>query len=62
MYLCLLAPSTHLLQDFDAGVLSFLKQDYKTLLAQKTLFTIYNIDKDHFIILIQKVQKLSITA
>lgn len=54
MCLCLLAYSTHLLQPLDISVFGFLKQKYKILLADKTLFTMYNIDKVDFIFLIPK--------
>ncbi len=54
MFLCLLAHSTHLLQFLNVGVFNPLKQSYKTLLAEKTQFTTYKIDKADFISLIQK--------
>ncbi len=47
--LCLKAHLSHLLQPFDIGVFNFLKQNYKTLRAEKTRFTTYNIDKADFI-------------
>ena len=52
--LCLPAYFTLLLQLLDVGVFSPLKQNYKTLLAKKTRFTTYNMDKANFILLIQK--------
>ena len=52
--LCLPAHSTHLLQPLDIYISGSLKQSYKTLLAEKTRFTTYNIDKADFISLIQK--------
>ena len=60
--LCLSAHSTHLLQPLDVGVFDPLKQNYKTLLAEKTRFTTYNIDKADFISLIQKARQQGITA
>ena len=52
--LFLLAHSTHLLQPLDVLVFgSLMKQNCKTLLAKKTGFTTYNIDKADFISLIQ---------
>ena len=59
--LCLPTHSTHLLQSLDVGIFGPLKQNYKTLLAKKTGFTIYDIDKADFIFLIQKTQQQSIT-
>ena len=50
--LCLPPHSTHLLQPLDDGVFDPLKQKYKKLLSKKTNFTIYNIDKADFILLI----------
>ncbi len=47
--LCLPAHYTHLLQPLDVGVFGPLKPSYKTLLAEKTRFTTYNIDKVFFI-------------
>ena len=55
--LCLPAHSTHLLQPLDVGVFGPLKQNCKTLLAEKTRFTTYNIDKADSISLIQKAQQ-----
>ena len=52
--LCLPTQPTHLLQLLNVGIFSPLKQNYKTLLAEKTRFTTYNIDKTDFISLIQK--------
>ncbi len=51
---CLYLPanSTCLLQPLDVGVFDLLKRNYKTLLAEKTRFTTYNIDKVDFISLI----------
>ncbi len=60
--LCLPAHSTHLLKPPDVGVISLLKQNYKTLRAEKTQFTMYNIDKADFIFLIQKARQLGITT
>ncbi len=60
--LCLPIHSTHLLQLLDVGVFGLLKQNYKTLLAEKTQFTTYNIDKADFIALIQKAQQRGITT
>ena len=62
MCLCLPAHSTHLLQPLDVGVFGPLKQNYKTLLAAKTRFTTYNIDKADFISLIQKARQQGITS
>lgn len=53
--LCLPAHSTYLLQSLDVGIFSSLKQNYKMLLANKTWFIIYNINKADFISLIQKI-------
>ena len=61
MCLCLPAHSTHLLQPLNVGVFGPLKQNYKTLLAEKTRFTTYNIDKADFISLIQKARQQGIT-
>lgn len=55
--LCLPAHSTHLLQPLDVGVFGPLKQNYKTLLAEKTRFTTYSLDKADFISLIQKARQ-----
>lgn len=52
IYLYLLTDSTYLLQLLNIGVFGSLKQDYKMLLAKKTSFKIYNIDKVDFISLI----------
>ena len=60
--LCLPAHSTHLLQPLDIGVFGPLKQNYKTLLVEKTRFTTYNIDKADFISLIQKARQQGITS
>ncbi len=54
--------STHLLQPLDVGVFGLLKQNYRTLLAEKTRFTTYNIDKADFISLIQKARQQGITT
>ncbi len=59
--LCLPAHSTHLLQPMDVEVFGPLEQNYKTLLAEKTRFTTYNIDKADFISLIQKARQQGIT-
>lgn len=56
VYLYLPAYSLHLLQPLDVCVFCFLKQNYKTLLFEKTWFTTYNIDKANFISLIQKTR------
>lgn len=50
--LCLPAHSIHLLQLLDIDIFSLLKQNYKTLLAEKTQFITYNIDKTDFVSLI----------
>ena len=50
--LCLPPHSTHLLQPLDVSVFGPLKQNYKKLLAEKTRFSTYNIDKADFISLI----------
>ena len=55
--LCLPAHSTHLLQPLDVSVFGPLKQNYKILLAEKTRFATYNIDKADFISLIQKATR-----
>ncbi len=47
--LCLPAHSTHVLQPLNVGIFGSLKQNYKTLLAEKTRFTMYNINKADFI-------------
>ena len=52
VYLCLPTYSTHLLQALDLSLFSLLKQNYKTLPAEKTRFITYNIDKADFISLI----------
>ena len=52
----------HLLQPLDVGVFGPLKQNYKTLLAERTRFTTYNIDKADFISLIQKARQQGITT
>ena len=61
---CLYLPahSTHLLQPLDVGVFGPLKQNYKMLLAEKTRFTTYSIDKADFISLIQKARHQGITS
>lgn len=59
--LCLLARLTHLLQPLNFGVFGPLKRNYKTLLAEKTRFTTYNIDKADFISLIQKTRQQGIS-
>ena len=55
MIICLCLPphSTHLLQPLDVSIFGPLKQNYKKLLAEKTRFITYNIDKVDFISLIQ---------
>lgn len=60
--LCLPAHSRHLLQPLDVGVFGPLKRNYKTLLAEKTRFTTYNIDKADFISLIQKARRQGISV
>lgn len=60
--LCLPAHSTHLLQPLDVGVFGPLKRNYKTLLAEKTRVTTYNLDKADFISLIQKARRRGISA
>ena len=62
MCLYLPAHSTHLLQLLNVGVFGSLKQNYKTLLAEKTRFTNYNIDKANFISLIQKARRQGISV
>lgn len=42
----------HLLQSLDINKFGLLKQNYKTLLAEKTVFTMYNINKADIISLI----------
>ena len=56
VYLYLLVYLIHLLQPLNIGVFGFLKQNDKTLLAEKTWFTTYNIDKAKFISLIYKTR------
>ncbi len=53
---------THLLQPLDVKVFGPLKRNYKTLLAEKTRFTTYNIDKADFISLIQKARRQVISV
>ncbi len=53
---------THILQALDVRVFSPLKRNYKTLLAEKTRFTTYNIDKADFISLIQKARRQGISV
>ena len=60
--LCLPAHSRHLLQPLDVGVFGSLKRNYKTLLAEKTRFATYNIDKADFISLIQKAKRQGISV
>ncbi len=60
--LCLPAHSTHLLQPLDVGVFGPLKQNYKTLVAEKIRFTTYNLDKADFISLIQKARQQGINS
>ena len=60
--LCLPPHSTHLLQPLDVSVFGPLKQNYKKLLAEKTRFTTYNIDKVDFISLIQQARRQGITS
>ena len=62
VYLCLPAHSTHLLKPLDVGVYGPLKRNYKTLLAEKTRFITYNIDKANFISLIQKARRQGISV
>ena len=52
MCLCLPAYTTYLLLPRDVGVFGLLKRNYNILLAEKTRFTTYNIDKTDFISLI----------
>ena len=54
--LCLSPRSTHLLQPLDVSVFGPLKQNYKKLLAEKTKFSTYNINKADFTSLIQKAE------
>ena len=54
--LYLLTYSMHLLQSLNISVFGSLKQNYKTLLAEKTRFTTYNINKADFVSLIQKAR------
>lgn len=49
MYLYLLAYFIYLLQFLNIEVFNSLKQNYKMLLAEKTQFIIYNINKSDFI-------------
>ena len=49
VYLRLLTHFTHLLKSLDIGVFGLLKQNYKTLRMEKTLFIMYNINKANFI-------------
>lgn len=62
VYLYLLLHLTYLLQPFDVDVFDLLKQNYKTLLAEKTQFTIYNFDKVDFIFVIQIAQQQHIST
>ena len=59
--LCLSAYLMHLLQPLDVSVFGPLESNYKTLLAKKTRFTTYNIDKADFISLIQKLRRQGIS-
>ena len=52
IYLYLSLYLTHLLQPLNVNVFEPLKQNYKKLPAEKTRFTIYNINKVDFISLI----------
>ena len=60
--LCLPPHSTHLLQPLDVSVFGPLKQNYKKLLAEKTRFITYNINKVDFISLIQQARWQDITS
>ena len=59
MIICLCLPPhlTHLLQPLDVSIFGPLKQNYKKLLAEKTRFITYNIDKVDFISLIQQARR-----
>lgn len=52
VYLYLSTYFTHLLQPLDIAVFDLLRQNYKTLLAEKTQLITYNLDKADFISLI----------
>lgn len=54
--LCLPLHSIYLLQLLDMSVFDPLKQNYKKILAEKSKFSTYNIDKTDFISLIQKAR------
>ena len=58
----LLPHSTHLLQPVDVSIFGILKQNYKKLLAMKTRFSIYNVNKEDFILLIQKAGQYDISS
>ncbi len=60
--LCLPPHSTHLLQPLNVSVFGPLKQNYKKLLAEKTRFSTYKVDKANFISLIQKARQYGITS
>ena len=62
IWICLPPHSTHLLQPLDVSVFGPLKQSYKKLLAEKTRFTTYNIDKVDFISLIQQARGQGISS
>ncbi len=51
-----------MLQPLNNDVFGPLKQNYKKLLSKKTRFTIYNIDKADFILLIQKTRRKEIIS
>lgn len=57
---CLAAHSTNLWQSLKVGRFGLLKQNYQKLLAEKTQFTMDNINKTDFISFIQKSQKQGI--
>ena len=60
--LCLSPHLTHLLHLLNVSVFGLLKQNYKKLLAEKTCFTTYNIDKVDFISLIQQSRQQGILS
>ena len=60
--LCLPPYLTHLLQPLNVSVFGPLKQNYKKLLAKKTCFSNYKVDKADFISLIQKARQYDITS
>lgn len=53
---------TYLLQLLDVSVFDLLKQNYKKLLAKKTCFSTYNINKADFISLIEKARQYGIMS